>query len=408
MLGAFVLILAVFSTFASIRVLEAGYKKLARARAATLSAVAQETIPQQWEALLAGKVTPLSPVFNSVDSFLRAAIAPARYARIKIYGTRGRVLFSLNKEQVGEIESNQAIADAVTHKSETLKQVTEDSGESYYEIYVPLLNKRGEVRAVVELYEAASQFQKVLWKNALPPAVVSVVVLAVLIAILSKLVSRAQLHINERTDELVSLRRKLETFLSQTAVGAAKDAQGGDIPSRRVECTILYTDVRDFTGYSESHSPEDVVSFLNDLFRQHIRAVSAYGGDVDKFIGDAVLAWFEGEKSQERAVLAAQDILNAVKAGSPRSVGAGVFSGSVISGAVGPKERQDFTIIGDSVNVAARLCSEAQGGEIVMDAFTASKVQAQTGGLSEIQEIYVKGRSEPLLIQRLSKALKNS
>ncbi len=99
-----------------------------------------------------------------------------------------------------------------------------------------------------------------------------------------------------------------------------------------------------------------------------IECVARHGGDVDKLIGDALLARFEGEAKESRAIAAARDIQSAVEAaGLPRGVGIGVYTGQAISGPIGPEARRDYTVIGDSVNIAARLCAAAARGEIVAD-----------------------------------------
>lgn len=93
-----------------------------------------------------------------------------------------------------------------------------------------------------------------------------------------------------------------------------------------------------------------------------------HGGDVDKMIGDVVLARFDGEDGGARAVTAARDIQQAAAEGDfAREIGIGIYNGAVISGAIGPVDHRDLTVIGDAVNTASRLCSAAAAGEIVVD-----------------------------------------
>ena len=113
-------------------------------------------------------------------------------------------------------------------------------------------------------------------------------------------------------------------------------------------------------------------------------------------IGDAVLARFDGQDGGKNAVATAREIITAVARGDyPRHVGIGVFRGEVISGAVGPENRRDFTVIGDAVNISARLCTEALAGEIVVDAVLADD------DFGPVESIQVKGRQEPLSVRRL-------
>ena len=230
-----------------------------------------------------------------------------------------------------------------------------------YELYVPLKDGRGEIAAVVELYEVRSVLDSILLRNVVPPMVIPGVLLVLLILALTRLVGRAQRDIDRRTETVAALRRRLESFLSDTAVVAARHATDGAIPSRRLECSVVYTDIRDFTGFSEEHPPEQVVEMLNTLLEGQVRAIRNHGGDVDKFIGDAVMAWFHGADAAARAVRAAKEMLASVPLDAPRRVGVGVYSGPAVSGAVGPPDRRDFTLIGGTVNMAAAVVFRGSG-----------------------------------------------
>ena len=167
---------------------------------------------------------------------------------------------------------------------------------------------------------------------------------------------------------------------------------GGEVPLRRIEVSLLYSDVRNFTAFAETASPEEVAAFLDRLMRTQIECVSRHDGDVDKLIGDALLARFEGPEKERRAVSAAADIQTAVRAANlPRGVGIGIFTGQAILGPIGPPARRDFTVIGDLVNIVARLCAEARRGEIVADAATLGR-----GAISEmfgsVEKVQVKGK----------------
>ena len=119
------------------------------------------------------------------------------------------------------------------------------------------------------------------------------------------------------------------------------------------------------------------------------------GGDVDKMIGDAVLARFDAADGAAQAVAAAREIQSQeARAGLPRRLGIGIYRGEVISGAIGPEDRRDFTVIGDAVNAAARLCSAAEAGEIVVEASLADD------GFKAPETISVKGRESPIVIRR--------
>ena len=263
---------------------------------------------------------------------------------------------------------------------------------------MPLLDGQGRVQAVFELYEPIDRLDDILARATAVPLIVPGVLMALLVAALWRLVSRAQGDIDARTRAMVALRQRIESFVSVRATQAARGSDsGGTIPSRRLVLSLLYSDVRDFTGFAEVSSPEVVVGFLNQLMTIQVRTVHDHGGDVDKLIGDALLAHFSGEGAAQRAVAAARAILKAcAEAELPRQVGIDVLTGDVVAGAIGPAERRDYTVLGDSVNVAARLCAAASGGELVVAA--ADLVDGD--GFDAVETLYVKGRRDSLSVRR--------
>ncbi len=161
-------------------------------------------------------------------------------------------------------------------------------------------------------------------------------------------------------------RFELTKYVSASTIGALKESQ----EPRRVSRTLLFTDVRGFTSYTERQTPEQVVRVLNRLLEQQSAVIQNNGGDIDKFVGDAVVAVFSGPDGAQRACLASLQIVRmcAEKAQEfdALAVGVGIAAGSVIHGMIGSVRRADFTVIGDSVNLASRLCGIAKGMQIVV------------------------------------------
>jgi adenylate cyclase len=149
------------------------------------------------------------------------------------------------------------------------------------------------------------------------------------------------------------------------------------LKGRKNEATILFLDVRGFTFYSATKDPEEIVEELNEYFEIVTNIVIEYGGYIDKFIGDAVLAVFgvpiHNRRHIERGVQAAVMIQKElIKTGNIKdnkllaSVGIGIDSGVVISGNIGTQVKMEYTVIGDPVNIASRLNKLAESGEIVI------------------------------------------
>ncbi len=398
-LAAFIGLAVALSGIAANQVLKAVYLELAQQRAEGIADGVARTAPEAWEALLAGRGDGPGGVLR--DVFAHEA-AKFKLSRLKVYDLNRRVLFATRDEEIGKIEAGAALNRVIADGEPSIVAKTEPDGTELYELYVPLVDADGRLRAVFELYEPIGYLNAILVQGAASAGAVPAVLLLVLVAALWHLVGRAQVDIDQRTAALNELRRRLETFVSTSAISAARSADGaGGIPSRTVHCALFYSDVRDFSSFAEENPPERVVDFLNDLMAVQVTAISTRGGDVDKMIGDAVLAWFEGEDGAVRAVAAARDVLAKLKAAPmARGVGIGVFTGEAISGAVGPAERRDFTLIGDSVNISARLCAAAADGELVADMGTVAA--AGDDGFAAIETIRVKGRQGCLSIRRWS------
>lgn len=175
---------------------------------------------------------------------------------------------------------------------------------------------------------------------------------------------------------------------------------------RMAEVSVLFADIRGFTSMAEQDEPTDVVSMLNEFFTAMADVVFRHEGNLDKFIGDAVMAVWGPPSSHAddparalRAALEMQrevDRLNLRRAAQgkpPLQVGVGVNTGQAVVGYMGSSERHEFTAIGDSVNTASRLCGLAQGGEVLA---TAASVERAGRGfvVEELPVSRVKGKEK--------------
>ena len=181
------------------------------------------------------------------------------------------------------------------------------------------------------------------------------------------------------------------------------------------EATILFSDIRGFTSLSENMTPNEVVETLNDYFNQMIEIIFKYNGILDKIIGDELMVIYGVPKSNiqdsENAVLTAiemQEKLIAfnqdrcINLKKPIKVGIGVNSGSVISGNIGSTDQMDFTVIGDSVNLASRLCSSAEAGQIIISDAVWNKIKhLQTFKSKKLSPIKVKGKAKVISIKEI-------
>lgn len=185
-----------------------------------------------------------------------------------------------------------------------------------------------------------------------------------------------------------------------------KDPEHLVLSGERRQVTVLFCDVRGFTPLSERLSPEEVVLLLNDFYNLMIETTFKYDGTLDKFLGDAVMAVFGAPMAHPdhsaraiRTALAMQEGIGGLNERRVRdgkeaiSVGIGVSAGEAVAGTVGTEDRMEYTVIGDSVNLAARLESNAKPGQILISHRTYERVR----DLVEVRplgRIRVKGKEE--------------
>ncbi len=171
-------------------------------------------------------------------------------------------------------------------------------------------------------------------------------------------------------DMVLALRQKarMSRYVSVQTLAMIHGDEGGLDwrPPARKERAVLFSDVRGFTAFSETHEPELVIETLNCLLSVQAEAVVACGGEIDKFVGDALMATFSGPRAATICALRIQRLLASRPEGTGGLlVGIGIANGIVVEGDLGGPRRKDFTIIGDTVNTAARLESIAGEGEVL-------------------------------------------
>jgi adenylate cyclase len=178
----------------------------------------------------------------------------------------------------------------------------------------------------------------------------------------------------------------------------------GQFPQEGVEVdvSIMFCDVRGFTSYAENAKATEVIATLNRLFETMVPIVDRHGGHVDKFIGDGLLAVFGAPETYpdhaDRAVRAACEIATAVNAGdSGLTVGVGVNTGRVVAGSIGGGGRLNFSVIGDAVNVAARVegATRQTGDDVLITGATRDLMLGRPALVSR-GTIPLKGKAEPL------------
>jgi len=176
------------------------------------------------------------------------------------------------------------------------------------------------------------------------------------------------------------------------------------------EVTILFSDIRGFTPLSEKLGARETVSLLNEYFSDMVEVIFEYGGILDKYIGDAIMALFGApfrtDRDTDNAVMVANEMMRALRrfnlrredaAKMPVDIGVGISTGEVVAGNIGSPKRMDYTVIGDSVNLASRLegANKYYGTKILVCELAVQQMHAQQR-LREVDLIRVKGQTKPI------------
>lgn len=170
--------------------------------------------------------------------------------------------------------------------------------------------------------------------------------------------------------------------------------------------TTLFADIRGFTKFSENLSPEQLVSILNQYLGASAEAIMAEEGTIDKFMGDAVMAWYNHPIPQEDHALKAVKSAILIREGIEKlhqklpsnahlSFGVGIHYGEAVLGLVGTEQRIEYTAIGDSINTAKRIQENSEAGQILISQTVASKIEDEVS-LKQVESIEAKGKAEPI------------
>jgi len=195
-----------------------------------------------------------------------------------------------------------------------------------------------------------------------------------------------------------------------------------DDPSRltlggeRRNITVMFSDVRGFTSFSETRQPEEVVAMLNEVLSLQVNVIFHYNGTLDKFVGDEVMAFFGAPSNKhvnDHALVAVRTAIDiqakmdelrqklTQDAKAAIQIGIGINTGDMVVGNMGSAQRMDYTVIGDNVNLGARLCAAAGKGEIIISESTYEMV-ADHVVAEKLEPITVKGKVKPISIYRVT------
>jgi len=224
-----------------------------------------------------------------------------------------------------------------------------------------------------------------------------------------KMIRGVAIVVNDLTEKrrLEAQRRLFERMVSPAVIDQL-DPDSLRLGGSRTEITTLFADIRGFTAFSETTDPETLVGVLNGFLAAAAEAILSEEGTIDKFLGDAVMAWFNAPIPQPdhtlravRAALAMQQAVLKLHQGLPEefclSFGVGIHYGEALLGLVGTQRRLEYTAVGDSVNTAKRLQENAAEGQILISQEAAGRVRNLVE-LMEVDPIHAEGKEQPILV----------
>lgn len=204
-------------------------------------------------------------------------------------------------------------------------------------------------------------------------------------------------------------RDNMAKFVSQSTVEMIQaSGHEKELRSQRVVRTIFFSDLRGFTALSERLDPEEVVAMLNRVLGLQAETIKRFQGDIDKYIGDSVVALFQGEDMVLNAIRSAVEIHKSLEAYNgkhpgepPLHAGIGIVTGDVVLGPVGHADRLDYTAIGSNMNLCSRLCSAAGPFEILLSETAYQRVSGLVAARL-MEPLRVKGFSEPVSVYKMA------
>lgn len=214
--------------------------------------------------------------------------------------------------------------------------------------------------------------------------------------------------------ELEDLRKNLNRFVStRTQEMVERYTKTGILPPpEQQDVCIMFTDIRDYTSLSQNINSEEMFTILGQYLGKQVDLVYQHNGYVDKFGGDGIMTVFEGADKNERACRCAMDIIKMTKQfrhseeETQFKPGIGIYDGNVILGNIGSSEHLDYSIIGNAVNIAARLCGHAKPMSIVVATSVRDGISNMHGlQFTNEHDVKVKGIDKPVTILNLSPEL---
>jgi len=231
--------------------------------------------------------------------------------------------------------------------------------------------------------------------------------------------AKLERRVNEQLGELENLSRLKRFFSPQLAEAILTGGADNPLASHRREVTVVFLDLRNFTAFAETSEPEEVMRVLREFHTEMGKLILEHGGTLERFTGDGMMIFFNdpvvvpdpAARALHMAV-AMRERVNEMsivwgKHGYDLSLGIGIAQGYATIGAIGFEERLDYGAVGAVTNLAARLCGEAKGGQILTNRKTLSQFE-QLVEAEPIGEVSLKGFAKPISVYSIEALAKGA
>ena len=263
----------------------------------------------------------------------------------------------------------------------------------------------------VPLWEKQDVLGVIYADNLVKPRCFSVDDIDLLSAIANQIAIRIkQDELYRKLNQEAIMRANLERYHSPDIVEFIVAKGGVDFPAEEKEITVLFADIQNFTSLSEKMQPSEIADMLNDFFELTTNIIFEYQGSVNKYIGDATMAIFGAPvSSEDHAINAAQCAIKMIQtlknesfAGkTPYHIRIGINTGVVVAGNIGSKKRIEYTVLGDTVNIASRLNQFGESNQIVIGESTFNQIKTSGIKAKDLGHLQLKGKEKDVRAYRI-------
>lgn len=220
---------------------------------------------------------------------------------------------------------------------------------------------------------------------------------------------RSCLRVKKLYDDLSRTKTELSRYVSLSTVDMVEKKTSKEVfqADRSAVVTVLFSDIRGFSNFSENMDPAKIFKMLNFNLSRQIKVIEKYNGIIDKLNGDEIMAIFEGPDMASNALECARGIVKALSVSQNSKlldwagVGIGINTGQIYLGSLGSETFKDYTIIGNTVNIAARLCGLASQYQILFTEATLKLIKKTEFNYRTVKRVSLRGISSPINVLEL-------